>query len=158
MVIPFTSLTATKQHKRYSLISMNTVHTDKLLTTTGNSPRSGGSNSPFAGGAAASNSSGSANEGTASSKSNANVATPSKAVGQTVATRFTGSLHELTEVLARTQTRFVRCVKTNGLLKPQVFEKPSVLRPLVLLRSIHKLHSVLVLAQLSTGRSSMQIA
>jgi myosin heavy subunit len=87
--------------------------------------------SPFAGTSAANSGSGSgASEGTASSKSNANVATPSKAVGQTVATRFTGSLHELTEVLARTQTRFVRCVKTNGLLKPQVFEKPSVLRQL----------------------------
>lgn len=56
--------------------------------------------------------------------------TPSKASGQTVATRFTASLHELTEVLARTQTRFVRCVKTNGLLKPQIFDKPSVLRQL----------------------------
>jgi Myosin head (motor domain) len=97
------------------------------LITTGNSPRSGGmTSSPFAG----TTSSGSGSEGTANSKSNANVATPSKAVGQTVATRFTGSLHELTEVLARTQTRFVRCVKTNGLLKPQVFEKPSVLRQL----------------------------
>ncbi|KAG5189092.1 P-loop containing nucleoside triphosphate hydrolase protein [Tribonema minus] len=55
---------------------------------------------------------------------------PGKAVGQTVATRFTTSLNELTEVLNRTQSRFVRCVKTNNLLKPQIFDKPSVLRQL----------------------------
>jgi Myosin head (motor domain) len=106
--------------------------------------------SPFAG--TTSSGSGSASEGTASSKSNANVATPSKAVGQTVATRFTGSLHELTEVLARTQTRFVRCVKTNGLLKPQVFEKPSVLRQLKVVSCIlsHSLCSAYLLNRVLT--------
>jgi Myosin head (motor domain) len=60
---------------------------------------------------------------------------PGKAVGQTVATRFTTSLNDLTEVLNTTQSRFVRCVKTNNLLKPQIFDKPSVLRQLKVMRS-----------------------
>lgn len=53
-----------------------------------------------------------------------------KATGQTVATRFCQSLNDLVETLSATSKRFVRCVKTNGLLKPQIFDKPNVLRQL----------------------------
>jgi len=49
----------------------------------------------------------------------------------TVGNRFLGQLHQLVGMLRASETRFVRCIKTNETFAPGVVDKKSVLRQLV---------------------------
>jgi len=54
-----------------------------------------------------------------------------RAGNATVSQRFTGQLNGLIQTLEVCNVRFVRCIKSNQLLAPQVLDKPSVLSQLV---------------------------
>jgi myosin heavy subunit len=50
---------------------------------------------------------------------------------KTVSARFVNQMRELVNTLQSTEIRFVRCIKSNDQLKPQLIDKANVLRQLV---------------------------